>query len=128
MAVSLRAFEAVVQEELKKLPKVFRDRLKNVMVVIEEGPPPADEGYDESREGDDEDELTGLYEGVPLTELTVDHAADPPGTITLFKEEIEAEAEEEGVDLRAHIRRVLRHEVAHHFGISDERLEELGEY
>jgi predicted Zn-dependent protease with MMP-like domain len=127
MAISLQAFEVIVQEELKKLPKVFRDRLKNVMVVIEEGPAPEDEGCGEDHEGDD-DELTGLYEGVPLTELTVDHAADPPGVIRLFKEEIEAEAREEGIGLKAHIRRVLRHEIAHHFGISDERLEDLGEY
>lgn len=114
--MDVRTFERVVQDELKRLPEQFRERLRDVEIVIELG------------EREDGDELTGLYEGTPLTEKSLDDNGTLPDRITLYKREIEAECREEGIDLREHIAHVLRHEIAHHFGISDERLDDLGLY
>ncbi len=114
--MELKEFEAEVRRALDRLPKRFAAQLKNVAVVVEESLP----------EG--EEELTGLYEGIPITEKSFDESGVLPDRIILYKQEIEDECREEGLDLREHITHVLRHEIAHHFGISDERLDDLGVY
>lgn len=113
-SLSRKEFEAAVHDALKKLPKRFRDRLQNVEIVVELG----------RRDG----ELSGLYEGVPQTERSTDYGGVLPDKITLFKRAIEDECRTQGLDLRREIAHVLQHEIAHHFGISDERLEDLGVY
>lgn len=108
------AFEKLVREELARLPKLYRDKIRNLAVVIEAG----------SADGD----LTGLYEGVPLTERTTDYGGVLPDRITLYQRDIEEDCREHGLDIREEVAQVLRHEIAHYFGISDERLEDLGAY
>lgn len=107
-------FEKIVRQELARLPRVYRDKIRNLAVVIETG----------TGEG----ECTGLYEGVPLTERGTDYGGVLPDRITLYQREIEADCREHGLDIREEIAHVLRHEIAHYFGISDERLEDLGAY
>jgi predicted Zn-dependent protease with MMP-like domain len=72
--------------------------------------------------------LLGLYQGVPLTRRTSGYAGALPDKITIFRGPLERLYGADPEQLRAKIRHVVLHEVAHHFGISDERLVELGRY
>ena len=69
--------------------------------------------------------LLGLYEGVPLTRRGRHYGLVAPDKITIFQKPIEAKCRYDA-DIKAEIQRVVRHEIAHHFGIGDGRLEELG--
>lgn len=100
-------------EAIDSLPAWVLERLENVDVVIEEEPP------------DDDPDLLGLYEGIPLTQRGMDYAGVLPDRIVLFRRTIEAEAEDDE-DLKRIVADTVVHEVAHFFGISDERLRELG--
>ncbi len=110
---SRRRFERLVAEALDGLPRWVLERLDNVEVVVEEDPPA------------DDPDLLGLYEGAPLTERGLDYAGVLPDRIVLFRRTIEGEAEDED-DLKWIVADTVVHEVAHFFGISDERLHELG--
>ncbi len=68
--------------------------------------------------------LLGLYEGVPLTERGRHYGLVPPDKITIFRKPIETECRYDN-EITAEIQRVIRHEIAHHFGIDDARLEQL---
>ena len=72
--------------------------------------------------------LLGLYQGIPLTERTSSYTGVLPDKITIFRGPLERISGGDERRLRAEIRHVVIHEVAHHFGISDERLLELGRY
>ena len=108
-------FDVAVDEALASLPDELRTAMSNVGVVVEDEPPP---GLP----------LLGLYQGVPLTRRTSSYAAVPPDKITIYRGPLERRAGGNPERLRAEIRRVVLHEVAHHFGISDERLRELDRY
>jgi predicted Zn-dependent protease with MMP-like domain len=110
---SSRRFESLVADALDELPDWVREAMDNVAVVVEDRPP----------EG--EPDLLGLYEGIAQTER-FDYAGALPDRITLFRSTIEAEAGDDDEELRATIAETVVHEIAHHFGISDERLEALG--
>ncbi|MCM8811507.1 MAG: metallopeptidase family protein [Candidatus Omnitrophica bacterium] len=109
-----KEFEEAVRDAAGSLPKRFRDRLENVEIVVEEG----------TADG----KFLGLYQGIPHTERGTGYSGVLPDKITLFKRAIEAECEANGLDIRQEIARVVRHEIAHHFGIDDGRLEDLGAY
>jgi predicted Zn-dependent protease with MMP-like domain len=116
-------FEKLVGEAIEKLPEAFRERLENVDIVVADIP---------TREQlktlkNKKDTLLGLYEGVPLTKRTHNYGFVVPDKITIFQRSIEAMCRNE-TQIIAEIQRVVRHEIAHHFGISDDRLEELGRY
>lgn len=108
-------FARLVSHALDELPAEFREKMRNVEVVVEDEP---DE--DQLR---DHGELLGLYEGVPLTE----RRDEPwlPDRICIFRRPIEAMSSSPKVQKRI-VRDTVVHEVAHHFGISDERLHQLG--
>lgn len=108
-------FEKLVVDALKSLPKEIKKRLKNVDVVIEQG-----------RRGG---RTMGLYQGVSLEErIGIDYSMMLPDKITIYQRAVEAECEETGADIRKEVKHLIRHEIAHHFGISDERMEDLGIY
>jgi predicted Zn-dependent protease with MMP-like domain len=107
--------ERTIQEALDALPDGLRRAMSNVEVVVEDEPPPG------SR-------LLGLYEGIPLTERTSQYGGVLPDKITLFRGPLERLAGFDDERLRAQVRHTVWHEVAHHFGISDERLVELDRY
>jgi predicted Zn-dependent protease with MMP-like domain len=110
---SRRRFEALVAEALDELPGWIQEAMDNVAVIVEDRPPEGDE------------ELLGLYEGIAQTDR-LDYAGALPDTIRLFRSTITSEAGDDDEELRAVVAETIVHEIAHHFGISDERLEALG--
>ncbi len=108
-------FEQSVQEALNSLPDDLRSRMSNVAVVVEDEPPPGQP-------------LLGLYQGVPLTRRTSYYGGVLPDKITIYSGPLERLYGGDPERLRREIKRVVLHEVAHHFGISDERLIELDRY
>jgi predicted Zn-dependent protease with MMP-like domain len=113
--VSDERFEELAAEALDGLPEWIQDRMENVDVLIEPDPPPQQPG------------LLGLYQGVPLSRRGIGYAGALPDRITLFRSAIlrGARTEEE---VRDRVQHVVGHEVAHHFGISDDRLREIDRY
>ncbi|MFH5821802.1 metallopeptidase family protein [Georgenia sp. AZ-5] len=112
------AFEEAVSDALDLIPVELADRMDNVVVLVE------DEPTAEQLQGE-EDDLLGIYEGTPLTERDSWWAGSLPDRITIFRgptlrmcDSAEEVVEEVAV--------TVVHEVAHHFGIDDERLHELG--
>lgn len=116
-------FERLVRKALNDLPERFKERLENLDIVIEEWPSPEQLGQSRLRSPYS---LLGLYEGVPHTHRTSGYSMVAPDKITLFQRPIEARARSE-VGVALEVERVLRHEIAHHFGIGDRRLDELEE-
>ena len=104
-----------MRDALELLPSHLRDAMSNVAVVVDDDAPA------DSR-------TLGLYQGVPLTRRGSGYAAVPPDKITIFRRPIERVAGTDPERLRLEIRHVVLHEIAHHFGISDARLVELGKY
>lgn len=118
-------FEKLVAEALDSLPQEFLLRLENVEVIIEDWP--SDEDLVEAGlEGEDPRELLGLYVGVPLTARDTNYAGALPDRIVLYKRSIESWAGEDPEAVREEVRHTVIHEVAHYYGISDERLQEMG--
>jgi predicted Zn-dependent protease with MMP-like domain len=115
------AFESLVQRAIRDLPSEFREKLDNVIVIVEDEPSPE---LLERMEIPEEDTLFGLYEGVPLTERGFD-APLYPDRIWIFQNPIEEECESEE-EIIEEVQTTLVHEVAHFFGLDDDYLEELG--
>jgi predicted Zn-dependent protease with MMP-like domain len=108
-------FEQAVERALDELPNELRRAVSNLTVVVEQEPP---EGMP----------LLGLYQGIPLTRRTSSYAGVLPDKITIYRGPLERLYGSDAALLGQQIRRVVLHEVAHHFGISDERLHELDRY
>lgn len=118
-------FERLVAEALDELPPFFQAKMDNVEVLIQPWPSPSDLHSVGLRSPY---QLLGLYHGVPLTARTQGYNLVPPDTITLFQRPLERVAGADPAAVRAQVRHTVIHELAHHFGISDERLRELGAY
>ena len=116
-----RPFEELVGLALDAIPEPFAAALDEVAIVIEDEP--TDEQRQENHIAPDET-LYGLYEGVPRTEWGADWAA-VPNRITLFRLPLEADFADPD-DLADEVWVTVVHELAHHLGIDDERLTELG--
>jgi predicted Zn-dependent protease with MMP-like domain len=108
-------FDGLIDDALASLPDDLRAFMSNVAIVVEDEPPA---GLP----------LLGLYQGVPLTRRTTAYAAVPPDRITIYRGPLERLTGGDPNRLREQVRRVVLHEIAHHFGISDERLRELDRY
>ncbi len=117
-------FERFVAEALEALPEVFRSRLENVEIVVEDWPDRRTVRLAGVRSPAD---LLGFYHGVPLTRRTSNYMLVLPDKISIYRQPIlmRCRTPEE---IRAMVARTLRHEIAHYFGIDDERLEEIGAY
>ena len=109
--VAPERFEEMVATALDDLPPELGTLMRNVAVTVEHGRGP--------------DGLLGLYQGVPLTSRTSSYSGVLPDRITIYRQAICAVSwsEREVADL---VRKTVIHEVGHHFGISDARLDELG--
>jgi predicted Zn-dependent protease with MMP-like domain len=114
-AEGLSLFSQYIDEAIDSLPDDLRAFMSNVAIVIDDEPPA---GLP----------LLGLYQGVPLTLRTSGYAGVPPDKITIYRGPLERRAAGDPDRLRAEVRRVVVHEIAHHFGISDQRLLELDRY
>src|SRR5579864_4668615 len=104
-------FEEMVAVALDGLPPELGRLMRNVAVTVEHGPGPPG--------------LLGLYQGIPLTSRTADYAGVLPDQITIYRREISAICQTEQ-EVAGQVRRTVIHEIAHHFGIDDHRLSELG--
>lgn len=105
-------FEKLVHEALKSLPKLFRDKLGNIDIVIEDEPVV-------------HKSLLGLYQGVPLKRRGFWYGNVMPDKITLFQKNIERLSHNEE-EIKEWVNRVLIHEIGHYFGFSEEKLRENG--
>ena len=108
-------FGRYVEEAVALLPRDLREFMSNVAIVVEDEPP-------------DGMPLLGLYQGLPLTRRGSGYAGVPPDKITIYRGPLERLSAGAPERLLEQIRRVVLHEIAHHFGISDERLRELDRY
>lgn len=104
-------FEEMVVTALDELPEEFGRLMRNVAVTVEHGPGPPG--------------LLGLYEGIPLTSRTSQYAGVLPDRITIFRQAICATCRT-GPEVAGQVRRTVIHEIAHYFGIDDNRLSQLG--
>ncbi len=114
-------FETLVTRVVEDLPEEFSSRLQNIDIVVEDRPSRgqvrrAGLGYGET--------LLGLYEGVPQTKRGSYYGLVPPDKITIFQKPIEAIYRHDA-KIIAEIQRVVKHEIAHHFGISDAKLNQI---
>jgi len=114
-------FEWLVAREVDSLPEEFRTKLENIDVVIEDWPTLAQLAKVGLRRSET---LLGLYEGVPLTKRSRHYGLVPPDKITIFQRPIEAKYRYDA-EITTEIQRVVRHEIAHHFGIGDARLKQI---
>lgn len=108
-------YAAAVREALDSLPENLRAAMSNVEIVVEDEPPRGQP-------------LLGLYQGIPLTRRTSGYSGVLPDKITVFRGPLERLSRGDEAKLRREVHHVVIHEVAHHFGISDERLIELDRY
>lgn len=108
-------FEAYAREGLDSLPPDLRAEMSNVEIVVEEEPPGGQP-------------LLGLYQGIPLTRRGSFYSGALPDKITIYRGPLVRLHGNDSERLRREIRRVVLHEVAHDFGISDERLIEMERY
>jgi predicted Zn-dependent protease with MMP-like domain len=114
-------FERLVAEALEELPEEFQKRLDNVDLVV--ATHPTREQRERAGIGPHQT-LFGLYEGVPLTKRDRGYHLVLPDKITIFQRPMEAVCRTNG-EIRNLVRETVMHEIAHHFGIGDERLREL---
>lgn len=117
-APSAADVDALARAAFAAMPPVFRARCPDLVIRVEEL---ADDETLDALDIDDPFELTGLFEGVALTERSVDDVATPPAMVTLYRRAILDEWAERGnVTLAALVGHVLIHEIGHHFGLSDD--------
>ena len=107
------AFEALVEHALDGIPDELATLVRNVVVLVEDDPP------------EDDPDLLGLYDGLALTERPANHAGMLPDRILLFRGPL-LDMADTVEDLEEEVRITVVHEVAHHFGLDDRRLHELG--
>ena len=107
------AFEALVEHALDGIPDELATLVRNVVVLVEDDAP------------EDDPDLLGLYDGVALTERYGDYGLELPDRIFIFRRPLLDMCEDEA-ELADEVRITVVHEIAHHFGIDDARLHDLG--
>jgi len=112
-------FEQLAEEALDSLPGPLRDHMSNVQIFVEDAP--GEEAGDFGRGPG----LLGLYQGIPLTQRSEAYWGVMPDRIFLYQRNIENHCRSLE-ELRELVRTTVIHEIAHHFGIDDDRLDELG--
>jgi predicted Zn-dependent protease with MMP-like domain len=122
MKLKQKEFEAVVAEALDELPEDIGRALSNISVVVQTWP---DRATLQKMKLRNRYQLLGLYEGIPLNRRGVSYGAVLPDRVTIFQGPIEATAKTRA-ELREQIKSVVIHEIAHHIGIGEKRIRELG--
>jgi predicted Zn-dependent protease with MMP-like domain len=111
--MTVERFEALVVASLDGVPVELSRLVDNCVVLVEDEPP------------EDEPDLLGLYDGTPLTERDSSYSLVLPDRITIFRRPL-LEMCDDAEEVVEQVRITVVHEIAHHFGIDDERLHELG--
>ena len=109
-------FDELVAEAVKELPDWVREGLDNVELFVEAAPP------------GEQATLLGLYQGIPLTRRGNHYSGALPDRITLYRSTLERASGGDPGALRRYVAHTVEHELAHHFGITDDRLREMGKY
>ena len=109
----MNVFEEHVRRALASLPGDLRRAMSNVAIVVED-------------ENEEDPDLFGLYTGIPLTDRGSGYAGSLPDRIAIYRVPLEEEFGHDPELLEDEIRITVVHEIAHHFGIDDDRLDELG--
>ncbi len=112
-------FESLVLEAINSLPQRFLEKMENVEVVVEDWPSP-----EVNQKLSPSGLLLGYYQGVPLPKRGVNYGLVLPDKIVIFQKAIESLANS-NTQIREVVLRVVRHEIAHFFGFSDEKLREI---
>jgi predicted Zn-dependent protease with MMP-like domain len=112
-------FEALVESALKQLPRPFKDKMANIIVVVEDW---ADEDTLEEMGIEPPDTLYGLYRGIDITRRDTSYGNVLPDTIHIYQGPIEEDCEDEA-EMAELVRDVVIHEVGHYFGLDDETME-----
>ena len=122
MRLSSQEFDRLVEQAISGLPGEFRRHLENVIVEVQRRP---SRRLLEEQEVPPGETLLGFYDGVPLTEKSVEDIVEMPERILIFKEPIESccDTREEVV---REIRMTVLHEIGHHFGMDEDELDRLG--
>jgi len=121
---SAEEIEALARRALDALPKPFSDSVGDIVLLVEEF---ADDATLDHFGLEDPFELSGIYEGVPLTERSVEQSGTLPERVRLFRLPILAEWAEGNDTLEHLVAHVLIHEIGHHFGLSDDDMHALEE-
>ena len=116
-----REFEGVVEKSLRTLPKVFKDKLKNIAVVVEDW---ADDETLEEMGIEPPDTLYGLYRCVDITQRDSSYGNVLPDVITIYQGPIEEDAGDEA-EMREIVRETVMHELGHYFGLDDDTLHQI---
>jgi predicted Zn-dependent protease with MMP-like domain len=116
--------EAIARRVLDSLPEPFAESLRDVVLLVEDF---ADEETLAAMDIEDPFDLTGIYEGIPVTERSVEHSGTMPDRVRLFRRPILDEWADGDDTLEHLVAHVLVHEVGHHFGLSDEAMHALEE-
>jgi predicted Zn-dependent protease with MMP-like domain len=117
-------FEQLMEEALRELPAMFRDRLENLAILVEdepEGQLPLCHG---SR-GSPRRLLLGIFQGIPATQKSVWDIVTAPNRIVLYQKNIEAVCRNDE-EIREQVRKTVMHELGHYFGMSEEQLRQAG--
>ncbi len=112
-------FEKLVGEALEGLPRFFKERLENVAVIVEDSPGPEVRGRFRGR-------VLGLYHGVPRPRRSVWAQPPAPDIIYIYQRNIEAVCRTEK-EIKQQVQATVIHEIGHYFGLTDERIRELGQ-
>ena len=116
-----KQFEDVVERALVGLPRVFRDKLRNIAVVVEDW---ADDETLEEMGIEPPDTLYGLYRGIDLTQRDSNYGNVLPDTVTIYQGPIEEDCEDEEEMVEV-IRDTVVHEIGHYFGLDDETMHRI---
>jgi len=116
-------FQQLVAQAVEALPAEFQEKLENIDVIVEDSPSLSQ--LNQARLGKGFT-LLGLYEGIPLIHRNSNYGMVAPDKITIFQKTIEAKySSRDDLGIKKEIQKVVRHEIAHHFGIGDSRLKEI---
>ncbi len=116
-----KQFEAVVERALRRLPRAFKDKLANIIVVVEDW---ADDETLDEMGIEPPDTLYGLYRGVDLTRRDSSYGNVLPDTVTIYQGPIEEDCESED-EMAEVIRDTVVHEIGHYFGLDDETMHRI---
>jgi predicted Zn-dependent protease with MMP-like domain len=121
---TVEEFEQLVGQALDDLPEFFQQQLQNIEVVVADWPSEAERQSVGLKPGQ---LLFGLYHGIPLTKRSSHYGMVLPDKITIYRLSIEQVCRTPEEVIRR-VQHTVKHELAHHFGISDDRLRDLGAY
>ena len=116
-------FTSLVEEAVRRIPKRFRNAMRNVAVVVEDEPSPE---LLLELEMEPEDALFGLYQGTPLTQRESTYGNTLPDRISIYRRPIE-DACDDDEDIRQCVAETVIHEFGHYFGLSEEEIQDIEE-